>query len=243
MTARDMAVMDPVTATAAADADMARAFKPSPHLFSEQYGLQRSATQIAPGSLWKFQMQRQTDTAPLNDSSSSYGLVSRLNHWIVAAAMIGMLVSGLVMAYGPFERETVFAIMGWHKAIGVLVLAYGIWRVGWRVVQGFIKQVSVMPRWQAIAAKVTHWGLLVVVLAMPLSGLVMTIYRGREVDVFGLIIPAQNKIEWLANAAGLTHQYVAWTLVGLLVLHIGGALKHHFIDSDMTLRRMGFRAA
>ncbi|WP_322990714.1 cytochrome b/b6 domain-containing protein, partial [Hoeflea sp.] len=87
------------------------------------------------------------------------------------------------------------------------------------------------------------WGLLVVVLAMPLSGIVMTIYRGREVDVFGLIISAPDKIEWLANVAGMIHQYVAWTLVGLLALHIGGALKHHFIDRDMTLRRMGFRVA
>ncbi len=238
-----MTATGPVTATAAADADMARAFKPSPHLLSEQYGLQRSAPQIAPGLLWKFQMQRQTDTAPLNDSSGSYGLVSRLNHWIVAAAMIGMLVSGLVMAYGPFERETVFAIMGWHKAIGVLVLAYGIWRVGWRVAQGFAADAAVMPRWQAVASRLTHWGLLATVLAMPLSGLLMTIYRGREVDVFGLIIPAQGKIDWLANAAGMTHQFAAWGLAGLLVLHVGGALKHHLIDRDMTLRRMALRSA
>lgn len=188
-------------------------------------------------------MQRQTETATLSDSSTTYGLVSRLNHWIVAAAMIGMLLSGLTMAYGPIERETVFAIMGWHKAIGTLVLVYGLWRIGWRVAQGFIKEASVMPRWQAIAAKVTHWGLLGTVLAMPLSGIVMTIYRGREVDVFGLIIPAQDKIEWLANAAGMTHQYAAWGLVGLLVLHIGGALKHHYIDHDMTLRRMVWRSA
>ncbi|MCY0146581.1 cytochrome b [Hoeflea sp. G2-23] len=188
-------------------------------------------------------MQRQTDTAPRNDSSSSYGLVSRLNHWIVAAAMIGMLVSGLVMAYGPFERETVLAIMGWHKAIGVLVLVYGIWRVGWRVAQGFAADAAVMPRWQAVASRLTHWGLLAAVPVMPLSGLVMTIYRGREVDVFGLIIPAQNKIEWLANAAGMTHQFAAWGLLGLLVLHVVGALKHHFIDRDMTLRRMALRSA
>lgn len=188
-------------------------------------------------------MQRQTETVTLTDSSTTYGPVSRLNHWIVAAAMIGMLLSGLIMAYGPFARETVFAIMGWHKAIGALVLVYGLWRVGWRVAQGFPKDASVMPHWQDIAAKVTHWGLLATILAMPLSGLVMSLYHGHDVDVFGLVIPGQGEVEWLADAAGMTHQYAAWGLVGLLVLHISGALKHHYIDRDTTLRRMVCRSA
>jgi len=188
-------------------------------------------------------MQRQTETARLSDSSTTYGMVSRLNHWVVAAAMIGMLLSGITMEYGPFARETVFAIMGWHKAIGALVLGYGLWRIGWRVAQGFLKEASVMPNWQAIAAKVTHWCLLATVLAMPLSGLVMSLYHGHDVDVFGLVIPAQDKVEWLASAAGMTHEYAAWGLAGLLVLHIGGALKHHYIDHDTTLRRMVWRSA
>ena len=188
-------------------------------------------------------MQQQTDTSTLKDSPNTYGLISRFNHWIVAAAMIGMLLSGLVMAYGPFARETVFAILGWHKAIGVLVLVYGLWRIVWRVAQGFVEEASVMPRWQAIAAKAAHWGLLATVLAMPLSGLLMSLYHGHDVDVFGLVIPGQEKIEWLASAAEVTHHYAAWGLVGLLGLHIGGALKHHFIDHDMTLRRMVWRSA
>lgn len=188
-------------------------------------------------------MQQQTETPVLNDSSTTYGLVSRLNHWIVAAAMIGMLLSGLVMAYGPFERETVVAIMGWHKAIGVLVLGYGLWRIGWRIVQGFIDEASVMPRWQAVTAKMVHWGLLATVLAMPLSGLLMSLFHGHDVDVFGLVIPAQGTVEWLADGAGVVHEYAAWGLVALLGLHIGGALKHHFIDHDKTLRRMVWPSA
>lgn len=188
-------------------------------------------------------MPQQTHTAAFSDSATTYGLVSRLNHWIVAVAMIGMLLSGLVMAYGPFERETVFAIMGWHKAIGVLVLGYGLWRIGWRIAQGFVEEASVMPFWQAVAAKATHWGLLATVLAMPLSGLVMSLYHGREVDVFGFVIPGQTPVAWLADGAGVVHEYAAWALLGLLGLHIAGALKHHFIDHDMTLRRMVWRSA
>lgn len=34
------------------------------------------------------------------------------------------------------------------------------------------------------------------------------------------------------------HEVMAWALVALLVLHIGAALKHHFILKDDILRRM-----
>ncbi len=66
----------------------------------------------------------------------------------------------------------------------------------------------------------------------------MSIYAGREVSAFGLIIPPQDKVEEIAGFAGAVHQYAAWALIGLLILHIGAALKHHFIDRDTTLRRM-----
>lgn len=183
-------------------------------------------------------MEQQTDTTALRDSPMTYGLVSRFNHWFVAAAMIGMLASGLTMAYGPFDRETVAAIRDWHKPIGVVVLGYGLWRIGWRIAQGFPTEASVMPRWQAAASKVTHWALLGTVLAMPLSGIAMSIYGGRDVYAFGLIIPAQEKVEWIAKFAHTAHEFTAWAFIGLLVLHAGAALKHHYLDRDTTLRRM-----
>lgn len=183
-------------------------------------------------------MERQTDTPAMRDTPKAYGLISRFNHWIVAVAMIGMLLSGLTMAYGPFARETVGEIRDWHKAIGVLVLGYGLWRIGWRLVQGFPDAASLMPLWQSRISKVTHWTLLGTVLAMPLSGVVMSIFSGRDVNAFGMTIPAQAKVEWMSYAAGNVHHFAAIALCILLVLHVGAALKHHFIDRDATLIRM-----
>ncbi|MFZ1470604.1 MAG: cytochrome b/b6 domain-containing protein [Paracoccaceae bacterium] len=75
-------------------------------------------------------MEHVSDTAALRDGPKTFGLVSRLNHWVIAVAMIGMLISGLVMAYGPFDREIVGAIRDWHKPVGGLVLGYGLWQIG-----------------------------------------------------------------------------------------------------------------
>ena len=183
-------------------------------------------------------MDQKSVTAALSDGPKTFGLASRLNHWVIAVTMIGMLISGLVMAHGPFELEIVGAIRDWHKPIGVLVLDYGLWRIGWRVGQGFPKAASVMPRWQAVTSRLTHWALLATVLVMPISGIAMSFYNGRAVSAFGLIIPAQDKIERIANAAGSAHHFAAFALIGLLALHVGAALKHHLIDRDSTLRRM-----
>lgn len=183
-------------------------------------------------------MEQHANVPTLRDTAKTYGLISRLNHWIVAAAMIGMLFSGLTMAYGPFTRETVGAIRDWHKAVGVLILGYGMWRVGWRLAEGFPEAASIMPRWQSLTSKMTHWALLCTVIAMPLSGIVMSVYGGRNLYVFGMVIPAQDKVEWISNAAGSVHHFVAIALGILLILHVAAALKHHLINRDTTLNRM-----
>ena len=177
-------------------------------------------------------------TAGLRDGPRSYGLVSRVNHWSVALVMLGMLGSGLVLEHAPLARETAGAIMDWHKAIGVTVLLYGAWRVAWRLYERFPAAASAMPAWQERASKAVHVLLLVAIVAMPLSGIFMTLYNDRSIDVFGLVIPAQGSVEWLAESAEAVHEIGANVLLGLLALHVGAALKHHLVDRDATLRRM-----
>ncbi|RAV23844.1 cytochrome b, partial [Staphylococcus warneri] len=40
------------------------------------------------------------------------------------------------------------------------------------------------------------------------------------------------------DTAGAIHLYLAWAVVVLSVLHGLAALKHHFIDREVTLQRM-----
>jgi len=180
------------------------------------------------------------DYRPLwQDSSDSYSTISRLNHWITATVFLGTLGLGLVMAYGGLEREAVTPLMAWHKFFGVLVLVHGLWRVAWRMRQGFPEPVASMPRWQEVASKAVHVGLLAAIVAMPLSGILMTIAGGRALAVWDItLLPSLGEIAWLDSAAGVVHETAPPVLLLLLALHIGGALEHHFMDRDPTLRRM-----
>ena len=129
-------------------------------------------------------------------------------------------------ARGALERATRGALLGWHKALGALILVYGLWRVGWRLWAGFPASAATMPPRQERAAKIVHWALLAAVVLVPLSGVVMTLLGGRPLDVLGLVIPALGEIEWLHEGAELVHGLAGKAVVLLLVLHIGGALKH-----------------
>lgn len=173
-------------------------------------------------------------------SPSDYDLMSRINHWLIAIAIIGMLAIGLFLEFGGLAREDKGWLIDLHKSIGVLVLIYGVWRVLWRVTQGFPKSDdNTMPQWQEIASKIAHWALLAGILIMPISGVVASVFNGRSIAVFNWFsIPAQAQIAWLSGIAGYTHRYAGFTLAFIVAIHIAAALKHHFVDRDSVLIRM-----
>lgn len=187
-------------------------------------------------------MTTETQTG-MTGAKDNYDRISRVNHWIVAAAIIGMVCLGFYIDWfterGPVRGQ----LVGLHKAVGVLVLIYGAWRIGYRLVQGFKREAAPMPAWQASAAKTVHWVLMACILVMPLSGIAGSYFGGRATEVFGFFtIPEGPEIEALNDAASNIHGTTAWVLVIALALHIGGALKHHLIARDTTLLRMLDRA-
>lgn len=171
--------------------------------------------------------------------SVAYDAMSRFNHWIVAVVMIGMLGFGLFLENAELSREARGSLMGIHKAIGSVFLVFALWRVGYRVSQGFPMPIAAMPKWQDIASKIVHWALLAGVLLMPISGLMMSLFGGRSVDVFGILtIPAFEKNETLGGIGHVAHGLGANILLAVIAIHILAAFKHHIIDKDLTLARM-----
>lgn len=172
-------------------------------------------------------------------TSGAYGGLSRLNHWLGALLFSGMVIVGFVLSYDVLSDETAGPIRNLHKATGTVLLFFALWRVGWRIAQGFPPPVPGVPAWQETASRLVHWGMLAALVVMPLSGVLMSLIGGRPIDIFGLyLIPpvAENR-----EAAGLlrqVHGYAGYILAALILVHILAALKHTFIDKDGTLARM-----
>ena len=82
--------------------------------------------------------------------------------------------------------------------------------------------------------------LLILPILMVISGYLVSTADGRPLEVFGWFeVPAPGlEIENLEDKAGEIHAWLGYLLLGLILLHVTGALKHHFIDRDATLVRM-----
>ncbi len=95
-------------------------------------------------------------------------------------------------------------------------------------------------RFTRIAAVGAHIVLYALLLAILVSGYLISTADGKPISVFGLFdVPATLADAGAqADTAGVVHLWLAWSVVILSVLHGLAALKHHFIDKDDTLKRM-----
>ena len=170
---------------------------------------------------------------------SQYSLTSILNHWIIGSIFLAMLIFGFYLAYADIPRADKGALMFWHKSIGATFIILALWRLIWRLYQGFPKDVSEMPQWQKLSARITHWLLLLSLLIMPASGIAMNLFGGRDLNIFNLVtIPGFEKNDFISGSASFLHHNAPYVIMAIILLHIAAALKHHFIDKDKTLKRM-----
>ncbi|MCP4327447.1 MAG: cytochrome b [Alphaproteobacteria bacterium] len=171
-------------------------------------------------------------------NGARFGAISIINHWVIAALIIGMLAFGLyldAMGRGPDQ----LALLQIHKSIGVLVLILGAWRVLWRIARGFPEEIAEMPHWQLVASRAVHIALLIGILFMPISGYITSSTGGHAISLFGLFdLPALPEHKAVSAAAAWVHFVVAYALIAIIGVHVLAALKHHIIDRDATLARM-----
>lgn len=175
----------------------------------------------------------------LGNSTTGYGCVSRAIHWIgffLVAAAFGLAWTMTEMASGPDK----FRLYGIHKSIGALVLGLGLLRIVWTVAQPAPKPLGALVPWQRILAKAVHGLLLLWMVAMPLSGWLMSAAAGRPVSVFGWFVLPNPVAPDKAMAHTFKEMHEVLAALGLLLigLHVAAALWHHFVLKDGTLRRM-----
>ena len=175
------------------------------------------------------------------NSEARYGLVAMSLHWAIAVLMIGMFALGQVMTTPP-PAERDFALYQLHKSIGFVVLALAVVRIAWRWVNPQPPLPETLKTYERGLARATHLALYILLFALPISGWLMVSASPWQIPtvVFDtLLIPhllgPDADLEALFKAV---HVWLGWALVVVLVLHVAGALKHHFVLHDDVLWRM-----
>jgi cytochrome b561 len=185
----------------------------------------------------------------LRNTTESWGWLARVLHWVVAAIILYMLALGVYMVRldDIFAR---FALTQTHKSWGFVVFTLACVRLAWRLVnRAAPRDPPDMKPWERALARGLHWGFYALMVALPLSGWLMASASplqdsyGIKNMVFGVFempdpfIPGDKATE---AAFKLIHNGAAIALALMLTLHVGAALKHHFVLRDDVLKRMTF---
>jgi cytochrome b561 len=173
------------------------------------------------------------------DASTHYTRTAKSLHWLMALMIFGLLGLGFYMSDLPLSPQKL-KLYSWHKWAGVTVFLLTLVRLAWRATHQPPLMPWQMSKLQQIAAHVGHVGLYLLMLAIPLSGWLMSSAKGFQTVWFG-VLPIPDllpKNKELGDLLLSIHQGLNLLLVVLLLTHIAAALKHHFIDRDDVLIRM-----
>ena len=173
-----------------------------------------------------------------SNTKTSYGILARLLHWGMALLYVGLFYAAYTMMDMP-KTPAKWELYGLHKSFGLVALLIALTRVIWRWSNPVPQPEPGTQQWQHFLAQLAHYGLYALMFAMPLSGYVMSVAGGHEVQFFGLPVPSllSNNIP-LATLAHQGHALISQGILWLVGLHVAGALWHHLIRKDRTLMRM-----
>lgn len=176
----------------------------------------------------------------IKDSKTGYGIMTILLHWVCATLVIFLFGLGVYMRgldyYSPWYHRG----PDLHIALGILVVALMLLRLVWRKINATPEAVPGQTAQATLAATAVKMALYALVFIIGGSGYLITTAEGSGANFFDLFsIPATVELSSTqVDLAGKIHKFLAWGTMGVVTLHAGAALFHHFFKRDNTLRRM-----
>ncbi|MCR9270392.1 MAG: cytochrome b/b6 domain-containing protein [Hyphomonadaceae bacterium] len=179
--------------------------------------------------------------------SERYTTVAIVLHWIIAIAIVGMLMGGWYMTNLPDGAPGQYDLYQFHKSLGITILLLTVARIIWRVMNPPPALPGDMKGWEKSLSHLVHIGVYLLMIALPLTGwLYSSVSLKLDVPtvLYGVISwPDMPFVEGLkteagAGAANRAHGMLGFLAVALIALHIGGAIKHEFGAEDGVIKRM-----
>lgn len=180
-------------------------------------------------------------------TADRYSSAAILLHWVIAAAIIAEIGLGLRMEASVVGNR--FVIFQIHKSIGVTILLLALARLAVRLLRAPPSWPEHLGRAERRVAELVHIGFYGLMLALPITGWLAVSSSRIAIPtlLYGVIpwphVPGVTGLSPAAkaglNAASQnSHKLLLWAMVGLLALHVAGALKHQLIDRRPDIGRM-----
>jgi len=182
------------------------------------------------------------------NSTVKWGWPAKTLHWVGALIILLLLGHGWWMTHMAPRPDRLAHYAG-HSALGYDFMVLLVLRLLWRWMNPVPELPSELKRWERISARVGHVSLYVLMLVVSITGwMVATTFRNPITkDIFGIDVPAivTTVSRPVRQAIEQSHMLLAYALAAVVMVHIGGALRHHLFKRNDVLRRMtwGMRGA
>jgi len=171
--------------------------------------------------------------------NTTYTPVAKGLHWLMAVLILGLLALGMYMSDLPLSPQKL-TLYSWHKWAGVTVFLLVWLRLAWRITHRPPALPETLSPLMRLAAHAGHAALYVLMIAIPLTGWLMSSAKGFQTVWFGVLpIPdLLGRDRELGDLLQQVHKLLNLLLMLTLAGHVLAALWHHFVLKDDTLRRM-----
>jgi cytochrome b561 len=173
----------------------------------------------------------------LRNTDRAWGTLSKSLHWLIVLLIIAqpLLANYADSLSGPAK----IGPLSLHKSLGITILALAVLRCVWRLANP-VPSLSTLATWERVLAGFSHFALYGLLFAIPLTGWMMSSARNFPVSWFNLlqlpdlVQPGRGTYELMHDL----HKTLVYALFVVALLHVAGALKHHFLDKSDILKRM-----
>ncbi len=175
----------------------------------------------------------------IKNNQSSYGSIAKIIHWVVAFAVIFMIILGFTM--DTFQEPLKSTLYGVHEEFGLTIMGMMLFRVYWRIVNLQPALPNPTPQWQNTLATLAHNLLNIALFVMIASGWAKSTASGYIPNFYGLFtlpMPFVSQNQAIVDVAKVVHLTTAWVIISMVSMHILASLHHHFICKDNVLIRM-----
>ena len=200
------------------------------------------------------------------NSPQRYGLISKALHWFMLALFLFQWGSILAFrhleetSYGVEPPALTWAVLNWHKSIGLIILILGIIRLVWRTYTPLPDWPKGFTDWDQSVSHFAEWGLYTCMIGMSVSGICIELWGGHYIPFFDVLYLDNLSpfIHWGegvhtpeldgARAAGIiagvrdlfvvVHILGAFLFIALLAVHVSHIVRHQVHLKNQILKRM-----
>jgi cytochrome b561 len=174
----------------------------------------------------------------LVNTDKAYGSVAIFFHWLSALIVIALIIVGYIMQdiSGPIRSN----LYMYHKSFGSLILLVAVCRYLWRLINIVPKLPNVISKMVQNLAHTVHLFFYSLLILMPVSGLCMTFFSGRTLNLFNIYKIKLDiaKDYSVVSFSHDSHEILSYLFIGLIIIHSSAALWHQFGQKINILARM-----